>query len=265
MVMKTPERIYSILHLVTLAGLIYWNYYSNTGVVDGKTVGSVSDKYDNLFTPAGYAFAIWGIIYLGLIVLAFYMVYRSFIRSKSAEFVTKAAPTLILAHFSNAAWLWFWLKEETGITVFIMVFTLTMLTWTVIRLDMQRWDAPLKFIAFVWWPVDLYMGWISVATIANFSAHLAGIGWSGGMPEITWTILLITVATALSIFMIFKRNMREFGGVVIWALIGIAVRHWDTIPTLQWTAVIGITIIGISASLHAYKHRATLPFVRKTT
>ncbi len=257
------KKVLSIGHLVTLALLIFWNYYSNTGAIAGNTVGSVSDRFDNLFTPAGYAFAIWGVIYLGLIVLAIYMVYCSFSKHSSAEFVSKAAPTLLLAHIGNGTWLWFWLHEDSGISVLVMLFILCMLTLTVIRLNMERWDAPLKFITLVWWPIDLYVGWISVATIANISAHLGSVGWNGGLSEITWTILAIALATLLSGFMILTRNMREFGGVVIWALIAIAVRHWNEISILQWTAVVACLIISIIASIHAYRNRATLPIIRK--
>ncbi len=261
--MKITEKVLASLHLIILTALIFWNYYTNSGVIDGRTVGSVSDKFDNLFTPAGYAFSIWGLIYLGLVALAIYMVYCSFSKDESAEFVKKAAPALLLAHLGNAVWLWFWLHENSGISLLLMIFVLSMLAATVIRLDMERWDAPIKFIALVWWPIDLYFGWISVATIANVSAYLSNIGWNGGLSEIAWTIIAIGLATLLSIFMIVKRNMREYGAVVIWALIGIAVRHWETYPMLQWSALIGAIIIGISVSIHAYIHRATLPFVRK--
>jgi len=261
--MKTTEKTLAIVHFIILSGLIWWNYYTNTGAIDGKTVGSVSNQYHNLFTPAGYAFAIWGIIYLGLIVLAVYMLLSAFSKTSNSSFITKSAPTLILAHLGNATWLWFWLQEQSGITVFIMFFILGSLIATVLRLDMQRWDAPFKFIILVWWPIDLYLGWISVATIANFSAHLGSIGWTGGLSEVTWTILTVSLATILAIFMIFNRNMREFGGVVIWALVAIAVRHWDSIPSLQWSAVIGASTIGLASITHAYQKRSTLPLIRK--
>jgi len=257
------NKILASLHLVVLLALIFWNYYSNTGAVNNNTVGSVSDSLDNLFTPAGYAFAIWGIIYLGLLVLGVYMIIRAFKDHGTTEFIEKAAPTLILAHLGNATWLWFWLNEEVGISVIIMLFILVMLTLTVLRLNMQRWDAPLKFIALVWWPIDLYFGWISVATIANISAYLAKLNWTGGISEITWTVIMIFVATLLALFMIFERNMREYGAVFIWALVAIAVRHTDQIPSIVWSAVIAATIIAVASALHAFKHRATLPFIRK--
>ncbi|MFT6983972.1 MAG: hypothetical protein ACJAUD_002752 [Crocinitomicaceae bacterium] len=257
------KKIVAIVHFLVLAVLIFWNYYSNTGVIDGKTVGSVSDKYDNLFTPAGYAFAIWGIIYLGLIVLAFYMLITAFRDDDSGNFILKAAPPLILAHIGNGTWLWFWLHEEVAVSIFVMLFILITLIAAVLRLNMERWDAPTKFMAFVWWPIDLYFGWICVATIANFSAYLGSIGWNGGLSEVTWTIIMISVATALGVFLIVTRCMREVGGVIIWALIAIGVRHTGEIQSIVIAAYIGAAIIGIVSGIHAYKNRATLPFMRK--
>lgn len=256
-------KILASLHLLVLLALVFWNYYSNTGAINNKTVGSVSDNLDNLFTPAGYAFAIWGIIYLGLLVLGIYMVVCAFKSDNNNEFIAKAAPTLILAHLGNAVWLWFWLNEEAGISVIVMLFILGMLTLTVLRLNMQRWDAPLKFIALVWWPIGLYFGWISVATIANISSYLGKLNWTGGISEIAWTIIMIFIATLLALFMIFNRNMREYGAVFMWAFVAIAVRHSDQIPSLTWSALIGTSVIAIASGIHAYKHQATLPLIRK--
>ncbi len=259
----TKNKILASIHLIVLLGLIYWNYYSNSGAINNNTVGSVSDNLDNLFTPAGYAFAIWGVIYLGLIVLGIYMVVRAFSAKGNNEFISKAAPTLILTHIGNAVWLWFWLNEQIGASVIVMLFILLMLILTVLRLNMQRWDAPTKFIALVWWPIDIYFGWISVATIANISAYLAKLNWTGGISEITWTVIMISVATLLAFIMIFTRNMREYAGVFIWAFIAIAMRHSDQIPLIYWSAMIGVSILGVASGYHAYKNRATLPFLRK--
>jgi len=259
------NKILASLHLIVLLALIYWNYYSNSGAINNNTVGSISDNLNNLFTPAGYAFAIWGIIYLGLILLGIYMLICAFKEDGNNDFIAKAAPTLILAHLGNATWLWFWLNEEAGVSVIVMLFILIMLILTVLRLNMERWDAPLKFMALVWWPIDIYFGWISVATIANISAYLGKLNWTGGLSEITWTIIMISIATLLALFMIFTRNMREYAAVFIWALIAIAVRHSDQIASITWTAIIGAAIIGIASGIHVYKHRATLPFIRKAT
>ncbi|MEX1000877.1 MAG: tryptophan-rich sensory protein [Crocinitomicaceae bacterium] len=255
-------KLLALIHLIVLIALIAWNYYSNTGIIRGNTVGSVSDQYDNLFTPAGYTFAIWGLIYLALLYLAGYYLYCAFSKKEEDKFILKSAPWLILAHLFNGAWLWFWLHEQTGISVLVIFGILAFLMIAVINLNMERWDAPVKHMAGVWWPIDLYAGWIAVAAIANVAAHLSAVGWISEGSEISWTVGMIVFAALLNLFMIFSRNMREFAAVGVWAFIGIAVRHWGEIPEIQWTATCSAFILFITIGLHAYKNRATLPFIK---
>ncbi|WP_107037195.1 TspO/MBR family protein [Brumimicrobium mesophilum] len=259
------DKILAVLHMMVLLALIFWNYVSNSGMINNKTVGSVSENLRNLFTPAGYAFSIWGIIYLGLIALGIYMLVLAFKSEVKDKTISKALPTLILAHLGNALWLWFWLTEQTGISVIVMVFILLMLTLTALKLNMERWDASTKYIALVWWPIDLYFGWISVATVANISAYLSKLNWNGGLSEVTWTIIMISITSLLGLFMIFNRNMREYAAVFIWAFIAIAVRHSSEIPSITWTAIIGAAVLLIASGIHAQKNRSTLPFIRKSS
>ena len=124
---------------------------------------------------------------------------------------------------------------------------------------MERWDAPRPVIFWIWWPICLYSGWIAVATIANISAYLAKLEWSFMFSEVTWTVIMIIVATALNLFMISTRNMREFAGVGVWALVAISVRHWGSVEALQWTALIGAIILLGAITAHGYKNRETSP------
>ncbi|MBD3638698.1 MAG: tryptophan-rich sensory protein, partial [Crocinitomicaceae bacterium] len=212
-----------------------------------------------LFTPAGYTFGIWALIYMGPLYYGIYMIYCSFSAKKSDEFIPKSAPWIILAHLANGAWLWFWLHKESAISVILIFLILLFLLIAVIRLNMERWDADVDYMAGVWWPIDLYVGWITVAAIANVAAHLNHINVDMGLTEISWTIIFILIAVAINLFMVFTRNMREFAGVGIWALIGISVRHWNEIPEISWTAILGAVTLFIIIAVHAYKNRATLP------
>ncbi len=254
------KKFYAILNTLVILAVIFWNYWSNTGNIGGKTVGELSDEYANLFTPAGYAFAIWGVIFLGLIVFGVNQLRLAFSNTEYSDTILQVGPWLTIANIGNAAWLWFWLHEQTGISVIVMIVILIALIQVILRLNMERWDAPASVIAFVWWPMCAYSGWIAVATIANIAAYLAKIGWSGMFSEEVWTVVMISVAGALNLLMIHKRSMREFAAIGVWALVAISVRHWGQIPLLQWTAMLWAIVLTVVILIHGHMNRQTNPF-----
>jgi hypothetical protein len=256
------KRFNALSNLLVIVALIAWNYLANALGINGNTISSLSQEYANLFTPAGYAFSIWGLIYLGLLALGIYQVRVVFSEQHEDDFVGQMGPWLIIANLANAAWVWLWLSEHTGLTVILMIVILISLITVILRLNMERWDAPLSLIAWVWWPICLYSGWIAVATIANVAAYLSKIGWQFLFTEITWTVIMILLATGVNLFMIITRTMREFAVVGAWALVAIAVRHWDSILVLQWTALACAMVLLIAVTIHGYRNRATSPLAK---
>ena len=117
-------KIWALVNLSITLSLIYWNYLSNTGFIDGKTIGSLSAKYDNLFVPAPYTFAIWGIIFLGLIVFSINAIRLAFANPLKDELSLKALPYLCFVNLMNGLWVWLWLKEAILLSVEEMVFKL---------------------------------------------------------------------------------------------------------------------------------------------
>lgn len=259
--MKT--KLLSLLNLAVSLLLIYWNYLSNTGVISGKTIGDLSDKYDSLFTPAGYAFAIWGVIFMGLVAFAFFVVYLAFKKPERYSLVERAIPLMIVSNLLNGTWVYLWLTENILASVICMGLIFLSLLKIIVDLRMEIWDAPCKIIVFVWWPIDLYFGWIMVALVANTSAYLNSIGFSLGLQEETWAIVLIGAVTLINYLLVQKRNLREVALVAIWAFIAIAVRHWEGETSIAYTALIGAIILMITNQLHAFKNKATLPFIKK--
>ena len=236
---KTSHKIYSLINSLVLALVIWWNYYSNTGNISGKTVGELSAEYDNYFTPAGYAFSIWGIIYLALTIQAIFFLRRAFSKTKDSDFLSQIGPYLILTNLLNAAWLWFWLMEHTGISVIVMLAILSSLIVLILNLNMNKWKAPSKIRWFVQIPISIYAGWITVATIANISAYLTKYNWSAGpFDAITWAIIMMAIAALVNIFILFNRQLIAYPLVGVWALLAISVRHAGTENLLQGTALI---------------------------
>jgi len=235
------------------------NYVVGVRGLNGNTVGSLSDKYDTLFTPAGYAFSIWGVIFLLLLVHAYYQIKVVFFKKQHDAFVLTLGPWLVFANAANIAWLYAWLMEYTGLSVLFMLILLLSLIVAVVRLNLQRWDAPFTLIRNVWWPITIYFGWITVATIANVSAYLVKIGWNENVDEVRWTVIMLIVATGVNLAILYLRSMREYAAVGLWAILAIGIRHWGEIPTIQWTAMAMVIILGLAIGGHLIFHWGTHP------
>jgi xanthine/uracil permease len=103
-----------------------------------------------------------------------------------------------------------------------------------------------------------------VATVANFNAYLVSVDWNWGIfSDVSWSILMIGLATIIYVLLINYRNLREAALVGIWAFIGIAVRQYGTNPAITWMAIGASFVLFICAGSQAYKNRKTLPLVRR--
>lgn len=239
------------------------NYISQIMEFNGTTIGEISSRYVNLFTPASYAFAIWGIIFLALLGYGIFQVRRAFFSKKESIFIEQTGYWFILANILNCCWVFAFVYDYTGLSVLIMFGILISLIKIILNTNMERWDASISTIAFVWWPICFYSGWISVATIANISAYLSKLNWNGGLlSEQAWTISMIVVAIILNLLMIWKRNMREFALVGIWALFAIYYRHEGSYNDIAYTALIGSIILFLAITAHAFKNRKTNPGIK---
>ena len=248
------------INTLSLIFALVLNGLAGSGVFNGKSVGDISARYDTLIAPAGYAFAIWGIIYLLLILFVGYQWY-AWLRNRDDTALKQTGYWFALGNIANGLWIFAWLNEYMGISVlliFILLFSLIMLT---LRLRLEIWDAPLRTIGFVWWPICIYLGWIVVASVANVAAYLVSLNWQGGfLSPSTWTVIMIAVATVIYLLLTFIRNMREAALVGIWAFIAIAVRQWSVHDEIVLAALAGAGILLIVVSWHGYKNRATSPF-----
>ncbi|WP_209402540.1 tryptophan-rich sensory protein [Pseudozobellia sp. WGM2] len=250
----------SIINLCSVILVVLVNYLSQALRLNDTTIGEMSARYDNLFTPAGYAFAIWGLIYIGLFAFAIFQIKRAHQEDKETNFIVQTGYWFATVNLLNTAWVFAFLYDYIGISVLIMLGILYALIQIILKTNMERWDAPIGIIAFVWWPICIYSGWISVATIANVSAYLTKLGWNGGpLSEETWTIIMILAAVVINLLIILKRNMREFALVGVWALTAIFIRHETNIPSIAFTALGGAILLFIASGIHAFKNRATSP------
>lgn len=251
------KKILQISNIVAFGVMVAANYFSNTGAINGETMASVSAEYENLFTPAGYAFSIWGLIYLGLAgFVTFQMV-----TSRGREIAARIGWWFVISCILNISWIFAWLNFLTGLSVIIMTLLLLSLLIIVFRTRMELDDEPVSVIAFVWWPFSFYSGWITVALIANTSAYLTAIGWDGfGISGVFWTLIMIFVAAIINLLITWTRNMREFALVGAWGLVAVGVANKGDENLLFYTALAAAAILVISSGIHGFKNRKYSPW-----
>jgi hypothetical protein len=251
------KRILQISNGIALAATLVINYLSNTGLINGTTIGSVSGDLQTLFTPAGYAFSIWGLIYLLLIGFVIYQGKSLFIANNTADdVVLKIGWWFVLSCIANSIWVFLWIYGQTGLSCIFIVLLLFSLMQIIFKCRLELDLEPFPKLLFVAWPFVFYAGWVTVASIANISAYLFKIGWSGfGLQEDTWAVIMIAVAVGVNIWAIYSRNLREFALVGAWALIAIGSRNRETDLNVSIVAYIGAAILLLNVSFHAFKQR----------
>ncbi|MEO6695200.1 MAG: tryptophan-rich sensory protein [Ignavibacteria bacterium] len=255
------KKILIVSNAIALFVTIIVNYISSLGLLNGNTISNVSAKYQNLFTPAGYAFTIWIFIYLSLILFVIYQS-RSLFKDVNGEdtIALKIGWWFVISCISNCLWIIAWLYEFTGLSVLIMCLLLFSLMKIVVNTRMELDDAPLDRIAFVWWPFSLYSGWIAVALIANVAAYLTKLNWDGfGISKISWAVIMICAAGVINLLMTWKRNMREFALVGVWGLVAVAIANLQGSQSIVIAALIVSAILFISSGIHAFKNRKSFP------
>lgn len=250
------------LNTFTLLVALIINGLGGSTTLLGDTVSAISAKYPTLFTPASWAFSIWGLIYLLLIGFVINQ-WVAWHRDKDTALVRQTGIWFALSNLANAAWILAWVNEHLGLSVILMLVLLFSLIMLTVRLRLEVWDAPLRTIAWVWWPIAVYLGWIIVATLANVSVWLVSTNWSGwGISPETWTVIMIGIAVAVYILLVLTRNLRESAAVGIWALIAIAWRQWDGSETVAYSAVGGAIVLFVTVSIQAAMHYKTNPVYR---
>jgi benzodiazapine receptor len=232
----------ALLNTIGLMSVLVVNYLANALPIGGITTGEASVLYPNLFVPAGLTFSIWGLIYfLWIIVIVKQWRRGSTDQQISGMFGFWFFTTCIF----NVAWIFAWHYQWIVVSMIVMVLLLFSLAMMFIRLHCSSEE----FDKTPWLPsmaLGCYFGWISIATVANFTAILVHFSWGGfGLSPVFWTCTMITIASALGIFMVLKYGDIAFGAVVIWALIGIALKRQMEAAVFYWPAITAFALAGI--------------------
>lgn len=227
----------------------------STTLIGGQETAAVSDKYPTLVTPAGFTFAIWGIIY---VLLGAFVVYQALPKQRSSGYTERISWLFVLSSIFNVAWIFVWQYEILAVSVALIVGLLLTLIAIYLRLNIGKTKVPIGERLAVHLPFSVYLGWISIATIANISLTLVAYGWDGfGIAPEIWAILIIAVALVLTMLMLGIRKDIAYALVVIWALIGISANQTNAnvvLATQVGAVIVAIAII-VTAAFLALKRK----------
>lgn len=262
-------RLLAILNLTALCIHIAFSIATQFKWINSLDVSQVSSQFPTLFTPAGITFSIWGLIYVSLLAMCIYHLVISFVKDKFHETniaTVKIGGWFVLNSLATSAWLYVWTSQLIGFSLMLILVQLISLVIIHGRLGIQEPEHSFSNKIFTQAPLSIYMGWISIATIANTAAFLNAAGWSRfGLSEATWTLFMIGAAIFITMLMIFFRNNIIFGAVVLWALWGIIIKQEEmqgyhvSIVNAAW---IGIAFTGTAILIQAFRmqhHASEMP------
>jgi len=253
------KRTWQVGNILSLLAALTANFLFGAQLVGLPGIDEISDKYATLLTPADYAFGIWLLIYLALVIFVVYQA-RDIIKvRKGNDLPEKIGPYFIIANICNGLWTYVFVSELIGLSVIILL-TLTMSLYVMIlRLRMAINNAPLSVIVCVWWPLLLYTGWVTVASVVNIASWLNSLGIM--ISPVVACLALIALAICLTVLLV-KRNVRELLLASIWGIIAIGVRQLQIadggVVAIVAFVVAGLLLAGVV--IHAYKNRKSTPF-----
>jgi translocator protein len=201
---------------IALLVVLTVNTLANLLPINGMNTGQISDLYPSLFTPSGFTFSIWSVLYLFQIGFAFAQ-----FKIKSKPFFKELSLWFLLSCLANISWILVWHYLFTSASVVVMIVLLYSLVQLFLLLQRYSFENKIEWF-FVKLPFLFYLAWICVATIANVSTLLTSIAWKGGiLSEEIWTVVMIAVAASLGLFISFQYKEPAFLLVLMWAFFGI--------------------------------------------
>ncbi len=235
------DTIRQIVNVLATIATIVVNGLANALPLNNLSTGEISDQFVVYFTPAGYVFSIWGVIYLALLA---FTIYQALPGQRENPAVRRIGYLYLFASAANVAWLFLWHYEIFILTLVAMITLLGSLIALYVRLDIGRAEVSTADRWLVHLPFSIYLGWVTVATIANVTAVLYYVGWSGwGISPEMWTAVVLAVASIIAIIMSITRADVAYLLVLVWAFIGIYVKHSGT----SLVAISALAAAGIAA------------------
>jgi hypothetical protein len=240
---------WAALNAVALVLALVANTLAVTLPLNGQDTGALSDLYPNLFVPAGLTFSIWGVIYSWLIAFVVYGLASSRARAPEGPVAT-LGPWFVVNGLANAAWIfaWHWMLVPLSLAIMLVLLASLIVMYLRLGIGVRPTGAAERWLVRV--PISIYMGWITVATIANVTALAVDLGAPsfGPVPAIL-TVVVLATAVAITAAMLWTRRDVAFALVVVWAFLGIylarSASSEDGAALIATTALVGLVALGL--------------------
>ena len=244
---ENMKKIYmhQILTVVLTVLTIGINIMANSLPLNGLNTGEISDRFEIYFVPAGFVFSIWGLIYLGLLA---YAMFQALPRQADNQVLKKIAPYYWFGSLVNIIWLFLWHYEIFSWTILFMIILL--LSLLAINRNLEDSQGLIKWLVKL--PFSIYLGWISVATIANASQWLYFFEWnSWGIEPAIWAVILLATTSLLGMLMSWRKNDTPYSLVLVWALVGITASQAGNsmVVNAAWVGAAAIALVTIISGI----------------
>ena len=238
------DTLRQITNLITVIIALTVNILASALPLNGQNTGEISDRFQVYFVPAGYVFSIWGIIYIGWIAFTIYQFRTS---QKESPRLRRLGYLFAISNLFNATWLFTWHYNYFGVGVLVMLTLLSLLIASYLRLNVnhtsvsraERWSVDIPF--------SVYLGWITVATVANVTDWLFLINWNGfGIHAMSWAVIMIVVASVVGLLMALTRRDAAYLFVLVWSFIGIAVKQTPAPSVVAAAWIAAVVMLGLA-------------------
>lgn len=224
------KKTLALLNLLAYGGTVVVNTLANAIPIGGVTTGQVSDRLGNLFTPSGWTFSIWGLIYLWLLLFVIEGLRGAFrpLNEGDGNVLLRIGPWFLWTSAGNMAWIVAWHNGRIGLSLVCILVMLSGLIMSHLRIpihyDPKGTVRRLRLMVYA--PISIYLGWVTVATVANVTAWLVSLGVTLPLPDTFWLVVAVTLALGINLLAVQRSQDVFFASVGVWALGGILSARW---------------------------------------
>jgi hypothetical protein len=250
-VSKRQDRLRAIAVAATAIAQVIASPLTTLAIGPSSDTGAISDDNISPVTPAGYAFAIWGLIYLGCIALAVYQVLPD---QQHREVHRRTGWWLVGAFSASAMWIPIFGSRLLWLAQVVILALVACLAVAATRLASMTPAATSERIL-LRLPVMIYLGWVVLASAAGFGTTFRSLGLpeAGGLVTVV-SLILVAVATVAAVIIVLRLTaVAGFVFAACWALVAVAVGTYDS--SVRFAAIVSVGAVVIALIVRSLRTR----------